>query len=241
MFTRFLYRTGLIALGIALLTAGLFFDGGAASPVPQQSTPASTLSPFERLAEPTLPAEPSQADHGAQDYWLYCMPCHGDRGQGLTAEFRETYPPEETNCWESGCHGKRPYDFGFTLPTQIPAVVEHSALTKFTDAAQLNAYIRAAMPYWNPGSLTEEEAWRVTAFLLRENDLWDASTELNASNAADIKISRGILLTPVTTPVSSKVQGGSANFLWTGLAGVSVLLILLLLLILKKSRNTTTI
>ena len=222
--------------------AGLFFDGGTASSIVQQSTPTpvGTLSPFERLAEPTLPAEPSQADHGAQDYWLYCLPCHGDRGQGLTEEFRETYPPDEVNCWQSGCHGKRPYEFGFTLPTQIPAVIEHDALAKFTDAAQLNAYIRATMPFWNPGSLTEEESWRVTAFILRENDLWDGSTELSASNAANVEIPRGLLLTPAVTPQPDEVQEGSGTIVW--IIGVGALaLLLLLMFILKKFRNTTTI
>lgn len=238
MFTRFLFRTGAIALGIALLTAGLFFEGGTASSAGQQSTP--TPDALERLAEPTLPAEPSQADHGAQDYWLYCLPCHGDKGQGLTDEFRETYPPDEVNCWQSGCHGKRPYEFGFTLPTQIPAVIEGHALAKFADAAQLNAYIRATMPFWNPGSLTEEEAWRVTAFLLRENGMLDASTELNASNASNIKIPRGALLTPAVTPQPSTIQEGEGTLIGAVALGV-VLLILLLTFILKKSRNTTTI
>ncbi|HUE98865.1 MAG TPA: c-type cytochrome [Anaerolineales bacterium] len=241
MFTKLLFRTSTIALGIALLTAGLFFDGGTASPLDQQATPVSTLDPFQRLAEPTLPAQPSQADHGAQDYWLYCLPCHGERGQGLTDEFRETYPPDEVNCWQSGCHGKRPYEFGFSLPTQIPAVVEHSALAKFTDAAQLNAYIRATMPFWNPGSLTEDEAWRVTAFILRENDLWDDSTELNASNAVNVKILRGSFLTPIVTPPQAEAPDGNGIPVWIGLVVVGVILISLLLLILKKSRNTTTI
>ena len=240
MFTRFLFRTGAIAFGIALLTAGLFFEDGTASSVVQQSTPVSTISPFQRLAEPTLPADPSQADRGAQDYWLYCLPCHGDRGQGLTQEFRETYPPEEVDCWQSGCHGKTPYENGFILPTKVPAVIEHTALAKFTDAAQLNAYIRAAMPFWKPGILTEEESWRVTAFLLRENNLWDASTELNASNAASVKIPRGSLLTPIVTPQSNHVQQGSSATVWFIAAG-AVLLILFLVFILKKSRNTTTI
>jgi cytochrome c len=203
----------------------------------------STLDPFERLAEPTLPAEPSQADHGAQDYWLYCLPCHGDRGQGLTDEFRETYPPDEVDCWQSGCHGKRPYEFGFTLPTQIPPVIEDHALAKFTDAAQLNAYIRATMPYWNPGTLTEEEAWRVTAFLLRENNLLDVETQLNAENAASVKIPRGAFLTPAVTPPLSNVQereAANSAILWGAGAGIAVLLVLLLF-VLKKFRNTTTI
>jgi cytochrome c len=241
VYTKFLFRIGSIAFGIALLMAGLFFGGGAASPVNQQSTAISTLDPFERLAEPTLPAEPSQADHGAQDYWLYCLPCHGDRGQGLTDEFRETYPPDEVNCWQSGCHGKRPYDFGFTLPTQVPAVIEHNALAKFTDAAQLNSYIRATMPFWNPGSLSEEEAWRVTAFILRENDLWDGRTELNASNASTVKIPRGALLTPISTSQQAGVQNRSGSLIWGILLLGAIVIAIFLMFILKKSRNTTTI
>ena len=138
--------------------ARLFFDGGIAFSAIQQPTPTSTLSPLERLAKPTLPAEPSQADLGAQNYWLYCLPCHGDRGQGLTDEFRETYPPEEVNCWQSGCHGERPYDNGFKLPAGIPALVGADALQKFPNAAILQAYIQAAMPFWKPGSLAEEES-----------------------------------------------------------------------------------
>jgi cytochrome c len=179
--------------------AGLFFEGGTVSSENQIPTPTRTLTALERLAEPTVPAEPSQADLGAQDYWLYCLPCHGDRGQGLTDEFRETYPPDEVNCWQAGCHGKRPYENGFSLPTAIPAVIAHDAVTKFTDAAQLNSYIRVAMPYWNPGTLTEEQAWRITAFILSENGLWNGVGELNASNAGDLKIMRGTP-TPPGTP-----------------------------------------
>lgn len=228
MSVRFLLKTISIAFGIALLLAALFFDGGTASPAAQQATPTNTLSATERLLEPTLPAEPSQADLGAQDYWLYCLPCHGEKGQGLTEEFRQTYPPEEVNCWKSGCHGRSPYEFGFILPTQVPALIEHSALAKFTDAAQLNAYIRATMPFWNPGILTEEESWRVTAFLLRQNDLWDASTELNASNAADVKIPRGAFLTPVVTPPPADAEDRSGLLLWLGLGGILVILIVLI-------------
>jgi cytochrome c len=239
VYTRFFFRISFIALIIALLMAGLFFDDGTASPDWQLATPTSTLTALERLAKPTVPAQPSQADLGAQDYWLYCLPCHGDRGQGLTLEFRETYPPEEVDCWESGCHGKRPYENGFILPTQVPAVIEHTALMKFSDAAQLNAYIRAAMPYWNPGSLTEEEAWRITAFLLRENQLWDDSTELSASNAANVKISGGAL-TPAVTPQQAEAREAGSTALGVALIG-SVVLVLLLMFVLKKSRNTTTI
>jgi hypothetical protein len=96
------------------------------------------------------------------------------------------------------------------------------------------------MPFLKPGSLTEEEAWRVTAFLLRENNLWDASMELNAANAASVKIPRGALLTPAATPQQADIQKRSNTVVWVIAAG-AVLLILLLMFVLKKSRNTTTI
>ena len=219
--------------------AGLFFDDSTASSAVQVGTPTSTLSPLERLAKPTLPSEPSQADLGAQDYWLYCLPCHGDRGQGLTEEFRETYPPDEVNCWQSGCHGKRPYENGFTLPTAIPAVIAHDVVFKFTDAAQLNSYIRVAMPYWNPGTLTEEEAWRVTAFLMRENGLWDGVGELNASNASEISIPHETP-TPSVSPQQVQVEEGSGvDPLLVSAVLLSILLIVFF--VLKKIQNKATI
>ena len=239
MQTKILLRLIFVPFGIALLIAGLFFDTGIADSVARQVDVTPTP---DRLAEPTLPASPSQADHGAQVYWLSCMPCHGDRGQGLTDEFRATYPPEEEYCWESGCHGANPYESGFSLPKKIPAVIGDTTLAKFADAAQFNAYIRATMPFWNPGSLTEEESWRVTAYLLRQNNLWNASTELSAANAADVKIPRAAFLTPVVTAQQAEAaaQTESGEMIWWIVGGVVVLLILLMF-ILKKSRNTTTI
>lgn len=193
----------------------------------------------DRLAEPTLPPSPSQADYGAQVYWLSCMPCHGDRGQGLTDEFRETYPPEEQYCWERGCHGANPYESGFSLPMFIPGVIGPDTISKFADAAQLNSYIRAAMPFWDPGSLTEEDAWRVTAFILRENGLWKAAGELDASNAGEVRIPPG---TPTLLPTAGQVQGGEGDGMapWLIFAGV-FLVPLFLFLVLKKIQNKATI
>lgn len=174
---KFSFQILFISIGIALLLAGLFFDmDTVVAQTPAMPTP-------DRLAEPTLPASPSQADKGAQVYWLSCLPCHGDLGQGLTEEFKQTYPVEDRNCWNSGCHGKRPYENGFTLPVNIPAVIGAGTLQKFPNASVLRSYIFATMPYWKPASLTEEESWQVTAFLLRENNMWIAQEELTASNA----------------------------------------------------------
>jgi len=160
---------GILALGgLALLfSAKVDIDGPGTTP-----TVSSTAAPTaDRLLEPTLPPKPSAADSGAQVFWLYCMPCHGDRGQGLTAEFRQLYPPTEQNCWASGCHGERPYEDGFTLPDRIPALIGEGALQRFPSVAALDGFVRAAMPLQAPGSLTAEEFDQVMAFLVRGNGL----------------------------------------------------------------------
>jgi len=234
VYKRKLLQLILLPCGIALLLAGLFFQLGSANTVSFQATPVPTV---DRLAEPTLPAVPSQADDGAQVYWLYCLPCHGDRAQGLTDEFRQTYPPEDQNCWTSHCHGKPTYENGFTIPTVVPALVGSGALAKFPNAANLYGFIHAAMPFQKPNSLTDEEYYKITAFLLRQNGLIDAQTEVNASNAAQIVVSRA---TPIPSPQPSQVQDRSGTVGWFILIG-AVVVSVIVLFALKKSRNTTTI
>ena len=224
---RFPFQLLLIIIGIALLFAGLFFDMGSVVAQTPMPTP-------DRLAQPTLPASPSQADKGAQVYWLSCLPCHGDRGQGLTEEFIQVYPPEDRNCWNSGCHGNRPYQNGFTLPQYIPPVIGIGTLQKFTNAAVLRSYIFAAMPYWKPASLTEEETWDVTAFLLQENNLWIDSEELTASNADLILVSTPLATTTPQPPLSSTATSWTLSpFHFT----VGFILLILLLLLQKLLRK----
>jgi cytochrome c len=117
------------------------------------------------------------------------MPCHGDQGQGLTDEFRtRVYPPEDANCWNSGCHGARPYDNGFTIPKTIPALIGADALQRFATADGLYHFIRSAMPYNAPGSLSDTEYLQLTAFLLERNNVMPANTILNSASLATISL-----------------------------------------------------
>src|SRR5688572_23546779 len=99
-------RSGRARVILALL---VFFSGGwllFSQPSAAQettATPAPVLTPavtptIDRLAAPPTVENPNQADEGAQLYWLHCLPCHGDQGQGLTDEWRAQYPPEDQNC-----------------------------------------------------------------------------------------------------------------------------------------------
>jgi cytochrome c len=129
-----------------------------------------------------MPAEPTQADRGAYVYYQICMACHGDRGQGLTDEWRSVWEEDE-NCWQSECHGNNHPDPGFKLVREIPPVIGAGALARFRDAQQLHQYVAKAMPWWNPGYLEPHEFWEVTAFLLRAQKALPLQAVLDESNA----------------------------------------------------------
>jgi mono/diheme cytochrome c family protein len=168
-------RHALLLPGLIVATLALAITQVAAldpQPPPPHVPPTPTV---DRLAPPPTVENPTQADEGAYDYWLNCQPCHGDRAQGLTDEWRAQYPPEDQNCWESGCHGDRPYENGFTLPTRVPALVGDGSLERFETLGQLYNYMRSAMPYQAPGNLSDEEYLAITAFLAREHGVWDGT------------------------------------------------------------------
>jgi mono/diheme cytochrome c family protein len=108
-------------------------------------------------------------EDGADLYQFYCSTCHGDVGQGLTDEFRATWPEGEQNCWQSKCHIENHPPEGFILPRFVPAIIGEKTLTKFRSANDLFVYARAAMPYYKPGRLTDEEYLAITQFLVSEN------------------------------------------------------------------------
>jgi hypothetical protein len=133
------------------------------------------------------------------------MPCHGDRGQGLTDEFRERqYPPEDTNCWNAGCHGEKPYDGGFTLPKTVPAVIGPGTLQRFNTAAELHDFVHRAMPFYAPGSLSDEQYAQLTAFLLERNGVVPAGSVFDPAAAS------AIVLRGVPPGVASQPEAGSA-------------------------------
>jgi cytochrome c len=206
-----------IVAGVAVLViGGLAAFPAAASPPEPTPAPDTRVAPnatpgVDRLAAPPTVVNPNQADIGAQLFWLHCQPCHGDQGQGLTDEWRAQYPPEDQNCWKSGCHGDRPYQNGFTLPHTVPALLGLGTLGHFATAADLYAFMSHAMPFQAPGSLKPEEYWAITAFLLRGHGLPAASLPVtDAAVAARIPLGAPLAAAataaPVTTPAQPNTQ-----------------------------------
>jgi hypothetical protein len=150
---------------VLLLTAGAFTAASCAAPPPEP-----TLSPEVRLAMPVVPPNPSEADLGRLLYWYHCMPCHGDRGQGLTDEWRSAWVEDHQNCWARGCHAGRPGDEGFPIPHDVPAVIgSPEALASFDDIAGLAAYLHQAHPPQRPGALGAEDCQALAVFLFQAN------------------------------------------------------------------------
>ena len=157
-------KTNLPALPICILAFVLMSLplGAAGAQPPPQPTPT-----VDRLAIPTLPANPTQLDVGKSLYYYNCMPCHGDYGQGLTDEFREIWEEDHQNCWGRGCHSGRPGEEGFPIPTTIPAVnIAAVSEQHFPSAENLYEYLRKTHPPQNPGVLKDEEYAALAEFTL---------------------------------------------------------------------------
>lgn len=144
------------------------------------------MSMPDRLAPPPLPANPDQADLGGYDFYLYCMTCHGDRGQGLTEEWRSAWTPGDQNCWQSKCHAANHPPEGFQLPYFIPFVIGQGALARFATADELYQYVRTQMPWHWPGMYDDDIYWKLTAYLARANGLYTGGEVIGPENAAEI-------------------------------------------------------
>jgi mono/diheme cytochrome c family protein len=177
-------------------TSGWFFGGLSAVPstgVAVQSTatpglidqPQMMATP-DRLARPTLSANPSQAEMGGQVYYMVCMACHGDQGQGLSPEWLGAWELGEETCWQSKCHASNHPPEGFELPESIPAVISPGTVYRFANAQELHDYLQAEMPWQAPGMLTDEEYWQLTAYLVRANGIEPGDAPLNEQTAVKV-------------------------------------------------------
>lgn len=212
-------------------------------------TPAIGATPtIDRLAAPPTVIPPTQADEGAQLYWLHCQPCHGDQGQGLTDEWRMEYPPEEQNCWTSGCHGNRPYEQSVALPTLVPPLVgpavdrltgakDTQVLTRFQTLDGVYSYMSVTMPLFFPGELSQEEYLAILAHLARENGIWDGATLTTANLAnypthpgGDIVAPEQTAGQPAADPTQPSAPSGGPQIETAGVITIGLVALLALLI-----------
>lgn len=156
------------------------------TPSPPGVQPTPTI---DRLAPPPTVENPTQLDEGAYLYWLYCIPCHGDKGQGLTDEWRMQYPEEDRYCWNSTCHGTNPPEpYGFQIPTVVPPIViPHGGLQRFETLGEVYYFTRGTMPLELPGRLEDEEYLAIMAFLANEMGIWKGE-EYSERNILQVRL-----------------------------------------------------
>jgi hypothetical protein len=134
------------------------------------------------VAVPLTLAAPSVADadadagaltRGAEIYAFSCSTCHGATGLGF-AEARATFPSDHAAC--ERCHAPRNppqmsslemerNQMAFSLG-RPPPLAEHERLARFETAGGLFRYLRATMPRWDPGSLSDDAYRDVTLHVL---------------------------------------------------------------------------
>ncbi len=209
--------------GLMLMASQGAFQVAAQNPTETATMPAvmpPNLTPY------VMPAHPDQADQGGQVYYLVCMVCHGDQGQGLTQQWIEdSVGMGPLSCYAARCHGPHHPPEGFVLPKNIPAVRSEGVRNSFKTAWALYEFIKARMPYQAPGSLEDDQYWQVTAFIMRINGVDLGSLTLNVDNAKDISFN---------APLPKAAQTPPAWLFW--LAGGSGVVVVLLIICRKPVR-----
>jgi cytochrome c len=143
--------------------------------------PAQKPEPTEKPATPEKPAETKpdegalaqaalteQYDAGKKSFAdKKCASCHGDHGEG-----GKKSPP---------VIGEK------ALPEKAPATAKLRKGVTFKTAADVMGFVKAKMPLKSPGTLTDDEAAAVTAWMLSESKV-NLEKKLDASNAASVNL-----------------------------------------------------
>ena len=112
-----------------------------------------------------LPEGSGDAHQGLAVYQRECRICHGDGGQG---------GPNDRLTGGVG-------SIGTGQPVKTIGSYWPYATTVFD-------YVRRAMPYHQPGNLTTDEVYAVTAYLLAENGVIERDQVLNAENLPAVEM-----------------------------------------------------
>lgn len=173
----------------------------------------------DRLAPPPMSDPPTLVELGRYDYYLYCMVCHGDRGQGLTEEWRNAGDPADANCWQSRCHASNYPPGGFALPNYAPTLIGAYALARFATIGDLYDYIHLSMPWHMPGFLDDAQYQRIALFLADANGVTSLSVGADWAEVARLPASR-FSLTQMAVVAAEEERARTSFAPWLLLGGV---------------------
>jgi len=157
-----------VAIVLAALAVFTFAKGAPQGPNLGQPATPDEIAGWDISIVPDgggLPQGSGTARMGAKIYAEKCASCHGNNAQGLTAE---------------------PLAGGVgTLAEEYP---EQTVGSYWPYATTLFDYIRRAMPPQAPLSLTADEIYALSAFILHLNGLIGPDDELNTANLPKIEM-----------------------------------------------------
>jgi len=166
-------RAAILGSAGLLLTA---CDG--ATPAPAEETPRYALGSAvdsARLAAwdsdigpegAELPAGRGTVAEGRALFAQQCASCHGAAGEGMAPAF-----PQLVGRPEAG------ESFDFSSQPDLPRTIGNY----WPHATTLFDYIRRAMPLFTPGTLTDDQTYALTAYLLAANRVIPDTTTLDAA------------------------------------------------------------
>lgn len=111
------------------------------------------------------------------------------------------------------------------MPVDAPPIIGESTLTDYPSARELYDFISVKMPFSEPGVLSSDDNWALTAFLVREHGILPDSIRLEAANASSVHMNQS------STPALDLPLMGLA---------VAALIVLIFLLLLWRSRFAHT-
>jgi mono/diheme cytochrome c family protein len=120
-----------------------------------------------------LPAGSGTSDQGAAIFAEQCSACHGEGGRGATTTTSgaPAAPPVVSNVKRNGID-----DTTLTITNYWPY------------ATTLFDYIRRSMPWTSPRSLSDDQVYALTAYILAQNKLVDAKQAINAQTLPKVQM-----------------------------------------------------
>jgi len=157
-----------IVAACALLNLCFTASAGGELPELGREMTATEIAAVDVVVMPDgegLPPGSGIASSGAIVYQQHCVSCHGVEGQNGT---------HDRLAGGQGTIGG---------PTPIKTIGSY-----WPYATTLFDYIRRAMPYQNPGTLTNDELYAATAYILFLNGIVDESDSIDAESLPNVKM-----------------------------------------------------
>ena len=139
-----------------------------------QAPTAEELAAWDKSVNPTgknLPPGQGTVADGKLVYATKCAACHGAAGEGTPPVYPKLVDPQ-------------PADFSFDTDFKLTRTIGNY----WPYATTLYDYINRAMPLTAPGSLTPQEIYAVTAYLLAANGVIAEDAVMDATTLPKVKM-----------------------------------------------------